>query len=42
VSQGRLSLDHLLTHRMGWEDVGRAYELYSGKLENSLKVVMNA
>jgi S-(hydroxymethyl)mycothiol dehydrogenase len=42
VSQGRLSLDHLLTHRMGWEDVGRAYEIYSGKLENSLKVVMNA
>jgi threonine dehydrogenase-like Zn-dependent dehydrogenase len=42
VSQGRLSLDHLLTHRMGWEDVGRAYEVYSGKLENSLKIVMNA
>jgi threonine dehydrogenase-like Zn-dependent dehydrogenase len=42
VSQGRLSLDHLLTHRLGWEDVGKAYELYSGKLENSLKVVMNA
>ena len=41
VSQGRLSLDHLLTHRMGWEDVGKAYETYSTKLENSLKVVMN-
>jgi threonine dehydrogenase-like Zn-dependent dehydrogenase len=42
VQQGRLSLQHLLTHRMGWQDVGRAYEVYSGKLENSLKVVMNA
>jgi threonine dehydrogenase-like Zn-dependent dehydrogenase len=42
VSQGRLSVDHLLTHRMGWEEVGRAYETYSGKLENSLKVVMQA
>ncbi len=41
VSQGRLSLDHLLTHRMGWEDVGKAYETYSTKLENSLKIVMN-
>jgi threonine dehydrogenase-like Zn-dependent dehydrogenase len=41
VDQGRLSLDHLLTHRMGWEDVGKAYETYSAKLENSLKVVMN-
>ena len=42
VSQGRLSVDHLLTHRMGWEDVNRAYETYSAKLENSLKVVMTA
>ncbi len=42
VTQGRLSLDHLLTHRMGWEEVGRAYETYSAKLENSLKIVMNA
>jgi 2-desacetyl-2-hydroxyethyl bacteriochlorophyllide A dehydrogenase len=42
VSQGRLSLDHLLTHRMGWQDVGKAYEMYSGKQDNSLKIVMNA
>jgi threonine dehydrogenase-like Zn-dependent dehydrogenase len=42
VSQGRLSLDHLLTHRLGWEDVGKAYEMYSGKQDNSLKIVMNA
>jgi threonine dehydrogenase-like Zn-dependent dehydrogenase len=42
VSQGRLSIDYLLTHLMDWEDVGRAYETYSGKLDNSLKVVMKA
>jgi 2-desacetyl-2-hydroxyethyl bacteriochlorophyllide A dehydrogenase len=42
VSQGRLSVDHLLTHRMGWNDVNRAFETYSQKLENSLKVVMSA
>jgi threonine dehydrogenase-like Zn-dependent dehydrogenase len=42
VQQGRLSLSHLLTHRMNWQDVGKAYETYSGKLDNSLKVVMSA
>jgi S-(hydroxymethyl)mycothiol dehydrogenase len=42
VSQGRLSLQHLLTHRLGWQDVGKAYETYSNKLDNSLKIVMNA
>src|SRR5690606_22494391 len=31
VGQGRLSVDHLLTHRMGWQEVGRAYETYSQK-----------
>ena len=41
VSQGRLSVQHLLTHRLGWEDVGKAYETYSNKLDNSLKIVMN-
>lgn len=42
VSQGRLSLDHLLTHRMTWDDVGKAYEMYSGKQDHSLKIVMSA
>jgi threonine dehydrogenase-like Zn-dependent dehydrogenase len=42
VSQGRLSVSHLLTHRMGWSDVDKAYETYSNKLDNSLKVVMKA
>ncbi len=42
VQQGRLSLDHLMTHRLGWQDVDKAYELYSGKLDKSLKIVMNA
>jgi 2-desacetyl-2-hydroxyethyl bacteriochlorophyllide A dehydrogenase len=41
VSQGRMSVEHLLTHRLGWSDVTRAYEIYSNKAENSLKVVMN-
>ena len=41
VSQGRLSVAHLMTHRLGWQDAGKAYEMYSGKLDNSLKIVMN-
>jgi L-iditol 2-dehydrogenase len=41
VQQGRLSLRHLMTHRMHWQDAGRAYETYSNKLENSLKIVMS-
>ncbi|HLF77874.1 MAG TPA: zinc-binding dehydrogenase [Dehalococcoidia bacterium] len=41
VSQGRMSVEHLLTHRLGWSEVGKAYEIYSNKAEQSLKVVMN-
>jgi L-iditol 2-dehydrogenase len=40
VKQGRLDLSYLLTHQMSWFDVQRAYDTYSGKLDNSLKVVM--
>jgi threonine dehydrogenase-like Zn-dependent dehydrogenase len=42
VSQNRLSVDHLLTHQMNWQDAGKAYETYSAKAENSLKIVMSA
>jgi L-iditol 2-dehydrogenase len=41
VKQGRLDLSHLLTHRMPWDKVNDAYELYSHKHDNSLKVVIN-
>jgi len=40
VKQGRLNLDHLLTHQMDWTQVGEAYETYSAKKDNSLKIVM--
>jgi threonine dehydrogenase-like Zn-dependent dehydrogenase len=42
VSQNRLSVNHLLTHQMDWQDAGKAYETYSTKADNSLKVVMKA
>jgi L-iditol 2-dehydrogenase len=41
VSQGRLSIDHLLTHRLDWLDVNKAFETYSNKADNSLKVVLS-
>ena len=42
VSQNRLSVNHLLTHQMDWQDAGKAYETYSTKADNSLKIVMKA
>ena len=40
VAQGRLDLSHLATHRMSFDDVHRAYEMYSAKEDNVLKIVM--
>ena len=41
VDQGRLDISHMLTHRLPWKDVSRAFEIYSTKAEDSLKVVMS-
>ncbi len=40
VSQGRLDLTYQATHRLPFEQVGRAFEMYSNKLDNSLKIVL--
>jgi alcohol dehydrogenase len=40
VEQGRLDLSYMITHRLPFTEVPRAYELYSQKLDNSLKVIM--
>jgi threonine dehydrogenase-like Zn-dependent dehydrogenase len=40
VSQGRLDLSYLVTHRMRFDEVQQAYDIYSGKLDNVIKVVM--
>ena len=42
VTQGRLDLSYLLTHRLPWTEVQTAYDMYSAKKDNSLKIVMNA
>jgi len=42
VAEGRLDLSQLVTHRMAFSDVQRAYETYSRKLDGSIKVVMSA
>jgi 2-desacetyl-2-hydroxyethyl bacteriochlorophyllide A dehydrogenase len=41
VSQGRLNLSYQATHRVSFDDVGKAFEMYSGKLDNSLKIIMD-
>jgi alcohol dehydrogenase len=41
VSQGRLDLTYQATHRVSFDEVGKAFEMYSGKLDNSLKIIMD-
>ncbi len=40
VAQGRLDLAHLITHRLKFDDVQEAYDMYSEKRDNSVKIVM--
>ena len=40
VDQNRLVLDHLITHRKTFDDVQQAYDMYSDKTDDCLKVVM--
>jgi len=40
MSQGRLDLSHLVTHRMEFDDVQKAYDTYSEKKDHSIKVVI--
>ena len=41
VAQGRLDLSHLVTHRMPFEEVQRAYDMYNDKTDGVIKVVMD-
>ncbi len=41
VAQGRLDLSHLVTHRCALNDVQKAYDMYSEKADNIIKVVMD-
>lgn len=41
VEQGRLDLSYLVTHHVPFAEVSRAYETYSRKLDNSLKVIID-
>ncbi|MSQ21736.1 MAG: hypothetical protein EXR53_00280 [Dehalococcoidia bacterium] len=40
VAQGRLDLSHMITHRLPFDQVQRAYDMYSEKLDNIIKVVL--
>lgn len=41
VTQGRLDLSHLVTHRLAFEDVQQAYDMYSDKTDGVIKVIMD-
>jgi L-iditol 2-dehydrogenase len=41
VSRGRLDLSYQATHRVPFNEVGKAFEMYSGKVDNSLKVIID-
>lgn len=40
VTQGLMDPSHRVTHRMTFNDVQRAYDMYSEKSDNVIKVVM--
>jgi L-iditol 2-dehydrogenase len=41
VAQGRLDFSHLVTHRLPFEEMQQAYDLYSGKTNSVLKVLIS-
>ena len=41
VFQGRLDFSYLVTHRLPFDRLSDAYELYSNKKDNSIKVLMS-
>jgi L-iditol 2-dehydrogenase len=41
VAQGRLDFSHLVTHRLPFDQMQQAYDLYSGKTNNVLKVLIS-
>jgi len=41
VAQGRLDFAHLVTHRLPFSEIQRAYDLYSGKTSSVLKVLIS-
>lgn len=40
VAQGRLDLSYLVTHRLPFADLQRAYDLYSAKTHSAMKVLL--
>jgi threonine dehydrogenase-like Zn-dependent dehydrogenase len=41
VSRGRLDLSYLVSHHIPFDEVGRAYELFSRRTDNAVKVVID-
>ena len=41
VAQGRLDYSHLVTHRLPFNDIQQAYDLYSAKTHSAMKVIVS-
>jgi L-iditol 2-dehydrogenase len=41
VAKGRIDLSYLVTHRVPFDNVGEAYELFSRRNDNAVKVLIN-
>ena len=41
IQAGRVEPKKIITHRIPLEDVGEAYHIFSGKLDNCIKTVLN-
>ena len=41
VAQGRLDFSRLVTHRMPFEDLGRAYDTFAGRKDGAIKVILS-
>ena len=40
ISQGRLDFSRLVTHRIPFEELGRAYDMFSQRKDGSIKVII--
>ena len=41
VTQGRLDFSRLVTHRLPFEDLGRAYEMFAARRDGAIKVIIS-
>ena len=41
VAQGRLDFSRLVTHRVPFDDLGRAYDMFAARRDGAIKVIIS-